>query len=118
MTTSIIIDFLVILATMPVIFYAGRWFIESSSNIGDYFRLPRSVKGATFDAVASSFPELMIALFSVIAFGKFEVGVGTIAGSAIFNLLVITGLAVLVAPGVFKVSPPVVRRDSLFTWCR
>ena len=112
--TPIIQDIAIILLTMPVIFFTGQWFISASSNIGDHLRLPRSVKGATFDAIASSFPELMIALFSVIAFSHFEVGVGTIAGSAIFNLLVITGISVLVAPKVFKVSREVVHRDSFF----
>ena len=56
----------------------------------------------------------MIALFSVIAFNQFEVGVGTIAGSALFNLLIITGVSVLVAPKAFKVSKSVVTRDGVF----
>lgn len=110
MTTNIII----ILVTSALIWVTGQWFIQASSRIGDYFRLPRSVKGATLDAISSSFPELMIALFAVIAFQHFEVGVGTIAGSALFNLLIITGISVLVAPKAFKVSRNVVMRDGVF----
>lgn len=97
-----------------IIWKVGDRFASASSNIGDYLRLPRSVKGATFDAIASSFPELMVALFSVISFHKFEVGIGTIAGSALFNLLVIPGIAVLVAPKAFKVSQEIFNRDALF----
>ncbi|MBT7483156.1 sodium:calcium antiporter [Candidatus Peregrinibacteria bacterium] len=107
-------DLLFILGTSALIFLTGKRFINASSNIGDYFRLPRSVKGATLDAISSSFPELMIALFSVIAFKRFEVGIGTIAGSALFNLLVITGISVLVAPKVFKVTKDVLTRDAFF----
>ncbi len=107
-------EILVILGTSALIFLTGKWFISASSNIGDYFRLPRAVKGATLDAISSSFPELMIALFSVISFKKFEVGIGTIAGSALFNLLVITGISVLVAPKVFKVTKNVLTRDGFF----
>lgn len=66
------------------------------------------------DAISSSFPELMIALFSVIAFKRFEVGIGTIAGSALFNLLVITGISVLVAPKTFKMTKNVLTRDGFF----
>ncbi len=107
-------NILVILVTSGLILLTGKWFISASSNIGDHFRLPRSVKGATLDAISSSFPELMIALFSVIAFKQFEVGIGTIAGSALFNLLVITGISVLVAPKAFKVTKNVLTRDGFF----
>ena len=110
------ISFLVgiIVVSSIVIYLAGIRFAESSSKIGDYFNLPRDVKGATFDAVSSSAPELLVALYSVIFFKQFEVGVGTIAGSALFNLLVIPGLCVLVAPVAFTVSRKVISRDALF----
>ncbi|MDA3836591.1 MAG: hypothetical protein PF542_03130 [Nanoarchaeota archaeon] len=104
----------VIFIASVVIYFFGKKFAGASSNIGDYFKLSKSVKGATFDAIASSMPELMVALFSVIFFHKFEVGIGTIAGSALFNLLVIPGICVLVAPKVFTVSKEVLSRDALF----
>jgi cation:H+ antiporter len=104
----------VILVCSIIIYIAGERFAESSSKIGDYLRLPRDVKGATFDAISSSMPELMVALFAVIFFKKFEVGIGTIAGSALFNLLIIPGICVFVAPIAFKVSKKVITRDALF----
>lgn len=104
----------IIIICSIIIWKVGDKFASASSNIGDYLKLPRSVKGATFDAIASSFPELMVAVFSVISFHKFEVGIGTIAGSALFNLLIIPGIAVLVAPKAFKVSKEVFNRDALF----
>jgi cation:H+ antiporter len=107
-------DIIVILITSVVIYISGNYFATASSRVGDHFRLPKSVKGATLDAVASSFPELMIAIFSVISFQQFEVGIGTIVGSAFFNLLIIPGISVLVAPVVFRVSKEVVSRDALF----
>lgn len=103
-----------IILSSTLIYFAGEKFAKSSSNIGDYLGLPRDVKGATFDAVSSSLPELLVALYSVIFFKQFEVGVGTIAGSALFNLLVIPGIAVLVAPVAFKVSKKVISRDALY----
>ena len=104
----------VIVLSSIVIYFAGNRFAESSSKIGDYFNLPRDVKGATFDAVASSLPELLVALYSVVFFKQFEVGIGTIAGSALFNLLVIPGICVFVAPVAFKVGSKVLSRDALF----
>lgn len=109
-----IISLMVIILSSIVIYFAGNKFAESSSKIGDYFRLPRDVKGATFDAISSSLPELLVALYSVIFFKQFEVGIGTIAGSALFNLLVIPAVCVFAAPVAFKVSKKVITRDALF----
>ncbi len=105
---------LIIVVTSLIIYYSGKQFASASSEIGEYFNLPRSVKGATLDAVASSFPELMIGIFSVVFFKEFSIGVGTIAGSVLFNTLIIPSLAVLVSPVVFRVSREVMARDALF----
>ncbi len=109
-----LLPILTIITASVVIYFSGNSFAGASSKIGDYFRLSKSVKGATLDAVASSFPELMIAIFSVVAFKQFDVGVGTIAGSAFFNLLIIPGIAALVAPVAFRISKEVIARDAMF----
>ena len=111
---EILIAVATILISSLVIYFAGEKFAETSSNLGDYLQLPRDVKGATFDAVSSSLPELLVALYSVIFFQQFDVGIGTIAGSALFNLLVIPGICVFVTPVTFKVSKKVISRDALF----
>lgn len=111
---SIILSIILIILMSYIIYYIGEYFANASSNLGDYWNLPKSVKGATFDAISSSMPELMIAIFSVISFGKFEVGIGTIAGSAFFNILIIPAICVLVAPIPFKVSKEVIYRDAKF----
>lgn len=108
------ISILVIFVASLVIYYSGNKFAEASSEIGDYFNISRSVKGATLDAIAGSLPELLIVLFSILIFKEFSIGVGTIAGSVVFNLLIIPSLAVLVSPSVFKVSREVVARDGVF----
>jgi cation:H+ antiporter len=111
---AIAVDLLIIVFSSVIIYFAGNRFSDSSSRIGDYLHIPRSVKGATLDAIAGSFPEIMVALFAVISFGRFEVGIGTIAGSALFNLLIIPSLCVFFAPVAFKVGKDVITRDSIF----
>ncbi|MBN1275629.1 hypothetical protein JXA12_05055 [Candidatus Woesearchaeota archaeon] len=103
-----------IILSSAALYFSSSRFARSSSTIGDHLRLPRDVKGATFDAVSSSLPELLVALYSVVFFKEFEVGIGTIAGSALFNLLVIPGVCVLIAPVAFKVTKKVISRDALF----
>lgn len=111
---DLLISIGVIVVCSIAIYFSGKKFARASSNIGDYFRIPRDVKGATLDAISSSMPELLVALFAVIVFKQFEVGIGTIAGSALFNLLVIPGICVFLAPVIFRVGGKVISRDALF----
>lgn len=111
---SIAIDSIIILITSYVIYVAGNYFTDASSSLGNILHIQKSVKGATIDAISSSLPELLTALYAVLFFHQFEVGLGTIVGSALFNVLVIPGIAVLVAPVVFKIGKEVINRDALF----
>lgn len=108
------LDIIILIVASVLVYFAGEKFAGASSRIGDHFGLSKAVKGATLDAISSSFPELMVAVFSVIAFKKFEVGIGTVAGSALFNLLIIPALCVFVAPVKFKVAKEVIHRDGMF----
>ncbi len=111
---SVITSLLIIIAASGGIFFAGDKFATASSRLGKYLRMPPSIKAATFDAISSSLPELLVALFAVISFRRFEVGIGTIVGSAFFNLLIIPGICVLVSPVVFKLNKKVITRDAVF----
>lgn len=108
------LSILIIIVAGAAIYFAGDKFAEQSSLLGDRLGLPRSVKGATFDAISSSMPELLAALFAVITFEQFDVALGTITGSALFNLLVIPALSLLFGPKVLKVAKEVVHRDGIF----
>jgi len=58
--------------------------------LGIKLNIPSSVRGATFDAISSSFPEFATAMIAVVVYNRFaDVGVPTVAGSAVFNILLI-----------------------------
>ena len=63
-------------------------------------------------AIGSSAPELAIALMALFTDGgaHSDVGIGTIVGSAVFNILVITGLSAVVAGGL-RIHLGAVKRD-------
>ncbi|MCA9969424.1 MAG: calcium/sodium antiporter [Anaerolineales bacterium] len=90
-----------------------EFFIESLDQIADRWRLPSNVAGASLMAMGSSMPELSIALLALVQDGGLhsDVGVGNIVGSAVFNILVITGASALVRPA--SVTWQVVVRDCL-----
>ena len=90
-----------------------EYFIPSLDHISRLLALPHNVAGASLMAMGSSAPELAIALTSLFQ-GSGEhsdVGVGTIVGSAVFNILVITGASALARPA--RITLSVVIRDCL-----
>ena len=89
------------------------FFISSLDKISKDLRLSSDAAGATLMAVGSSAPELFVALFAVLKPGDHQViGIGSIVGSAIFNLLVIVGAAALVKKAKLTWQPMI--RDLLF----
>jgi K+-dependent Na+/Ca+ exchanger-like protein len=78
------------------------YFIVSLDQISKRFKIPSDVAGASLMAMGSSAPELFIALMALLIAGGAhgDVGIGTIVGSAIFNILVITGVSAVVRPAV------------------
>ncbi|WP_297095148.1 calcium/sodium antiporter [uncultured Draconibacterium sp.] len=89
------------------------FFISSLDKISKDLRLSSDAAGATLMAVGSSAPELFVALFAVIKPGEHQaIGIGSIVGSAIFNLLVIVGASALVRKATLTKSPVI--RDLIF----
>src|SRR5210317_2258358 len=74
-------------------FVSERYFIDSLDHISRKLKLSSDMAGSTLMAAGSSAPELSVALFAIFMAGNHEaIGVGTIVGSALFNILVITGV--------------------------
>ena len=90
------------------------FFIKSLDQISARWKLPSNVAGASLMAAGSSAPELSIAILSLFREGgaHSDVGVGTIVGSAIFNILIITGFSAIVREA--KVTLPAIVRDTVF----
>jgi len=89
------------------------YFIPALERISDKYKIPSDVAGTTLMAMGSSAPELFIALIAVFRPGGHEeIGMGTIVGSALFNILVIIGAASLARKATLAWQPVV--RDVLF----
>jgi len=89
------------------------YFVASLEEISEALSLSPDVAGATFMAAGSSAPELFTSLMGVFAV-KNDVGVGTIVGSAVFNLCCIIGGTALFTPGVLKIDWKPITRDTFF----
>ena len=104
---------LIILSTI-IIWRAGDFFSSAATYIQEKHKIPQSIKAAVIDAVASSFPEFCVAVIAVIMIGRAEVGIASIVGSALYNVLVIPAAAGLVATSPMIISREVVWRDNIF----
>nr|VFK40889.1 MAG: cation:H+ antiporter [Candidatus Kentron sp. SD]VFK47351.1 MAG: cation:H+ antiporter [Candidatus Kentron sp. SD]VFK80055.1 MAG: cation:H+ antiporter [Candidatus Kentron sp. SD] len=85
----------IIVIASIVIMYACDSFDDAASYLGR--NMAPGVRGATINAIGSSMPELMTAMFLLFLFHDrdgFAAGVATTAGSAIFNAVIIPALCI------------------------
>lgn len=116
---GIIIPILLIITSCIVIWRASDGFELASNYLGR--NLNDGVKGATINAIGSSMPELLTTIFFLLYLKDtegFSGGIGTTAGSAIFNGMIIPALVILYVLGKnitdkIKVSKKVILRDGL-----
>ena len=99
-----------ILVSTVVIWRAGDFFSPGAEYIQKKRKLPESVKAAVIDAIASSFPEFCVAVIAVIILGRAEVGISSIVGSALYNVLVIPAAAGLMAPSAMTIN------NTIWVW--
>ncbi len=90
-----------------------KYFVPSLDKISKSLNLSHDMAGATLMAAGSSAPEIFVAVMALFRPGDHaDLGVGTIVGSAIFNLLAIIGVAGIVKKSVISWQPVI--RDLFF----
>lgn len=81
------------------VYFGADWTIVSVINIGTMVGIPASAIAITAIAFGTSLPELVVSI-SAAKKGAFEIALGNVFGSNIFNSLVVIGL-----PGLFTILP-------------
>lgn len=113
-----LITLLLLILSVFIIWRACDAFDLAANLIGR--NMSGGVRGATLNAAGSSMPELVTLLIGILVFSDKDgiaVGIGTIAGSAIYNIAVIPALSIIAALVFAKVSAvgvtsSVIRRDA------
>lgn len=116
---ELITTLLVFVIASIVIMYACNSFDDASNYLGRY--MAPGIRGATINAIGSSMPEFMTAIFLLFLYhdqGGFAAGIATTAGSAIFNAVVIPAVCIFAvrSQGVMEitVSKTSILRDGFF----
>lgn len=91
-----------------------EYFVQSIKVVVETFKIPEDVAGATLMALGCNGPELFTNFIAIFITHN-DVGVGTIVGSEIFNLLCIVGGSIIACPVLpLLVEKPAFIRDCSF----
>lgn len=90
-----------------------EFFVPALEVISETLELSPDVAGATFMAAGGSAPEFFTSMIGAVVL-ETDIGVGTIVGSAVFNVLFVIGACALVAPTALQLTWFPLARDSTF----
>lgn len=96
--TVVIASLLLLTAFYALAVLTEDYFVPAIDSIAKKWGLSSDASGATLLAMGSSAPEFftsLIAVLGLVGAGHADVGAGTIVGSALFNVLMIVGVAAL-----------------------
>lgn len=85
-------EFFILISSGIFIFLGAKFTVDSAVKISTFFAIGAEVIAASFIALGTSLPELVVSL-SAAKKGKAEIAVGNILGSNIFNALGVMGVA-------------------------
>lgn len=94
------VQIMILMASAVVIAFASRLLVDNGIAVARKFHVPESVIGLTIIAFGTSLPEFTTAITSLVK-GHSNLSIGNIIGANLFNLLNVTGIAVLIRP--FKI---------------
>ena len=90
-------DALYVVAGLVAVILGARLVVDGAVALAEAFAIPAFVIGVSIVAVGTSLPELATSLVAAVK-GEGAISVGNILGSNIFNLLLVLGVALLLAP--------------------
>lgn len=108
-----VVNIAIIVVATGFIWFGSGWLEASAEHLSSYYGLPAVVQGSIVVAVGSSFPELASVVFTALG-GTFNMGVGAVVGSAIFNILVIPALSGIATDEQLETNRTLVYKEAQF----
>jgi cation:H+ antiporter len=106
---TLLLNLLIIVATIFGLWGGAHWVVESSSRIAKKLGMSELIIGLTIVAFATSAPEFAVSISAALA-NKMAISVGNVVGSNIFNLGIILGLVAMF--GTVKTNKTLLHRDG------
>ena len=102
--------YFLIIAGFALLLFGGEAVVRGSVALAQRLGVSPLIVGLTIVGFGTSLPEMVVSVNAALA-GSPGLAVGNVIGSNIANLLLILGVAALIAP--FSVRPTAARRDAL-----
>ena len=104
-------------AGVALLIIGGRWLVDGAVQLATIAGISETVIGLTIVAVGTSLPELAASLAAALK-GRSDMAVGNVVGSNIYNILLIGGATMVVAPlpvplEILDVEIPVLAASAL-----
>ncbi|WP_316863227.1 calcium/sodium antiporter [uncultured Cohaesibacter sp.] len=90
-------EYLFVVAGLVCLYFGGEWLVEGAIGVSRKLGLPAFLISLTVVGFGTSMPELLVSLKAAIG-GYPGIVLGNVVGSNIANILLIVGLAALIAP--------------------
>jgi cation:H+ antiporter len=115
MALSIGVWYAAVVAASTAVIWKGSGLLDAASErLAHHYGLPPIIRGAVIAAVGSSMPELSSTVLATLLHGQFDLGVGAIVGSAVFNVLVIPAASTLSRRRELLASRELVYKEAQF----
>jgi cation:H+ antiporter len=88
--------------------------VAAADALGERYGIPPVVQGAVIAAAGSSFPEFASIVVAVARYQTFELGLGAVLGSGIYNILVIPAVSALSGTGTLSANRDLVYKEAQF----
>lgn len=92
-----ILDIILFIVGAALVVFGADWLVDGSSAIARRAKLSEYVIGATIVGIGTSMPEFVVSAIASFE-GSADIAVGNVAGSNIFNTLLILGVTAIILP--------------------
>jgi cation:H+ antiporter len=95
--TSVVKEIILLIVGAVVIAFGADFLVDNGTFIANEIGIPETVIALTFVALGTSLPELVTAITSLVK-GHSSLSLGNIIGANLFNLVLVSGVSVAIAP--------------------
>lgn len=101
-------EYLLLIIGFVLLIKGADFFVEGSSSLARFLKIPSVIIGLTIVAMGTSAPEASVSINAALA-GNNDIAVSNIIGSNIFNGLVVVGICAFISG--FKTNKDILKRD-------
>ena len=101
-------EYLLLIIGFVLLIKGADFFVEGSSSLARFLKIPSVIIGLTIVAMGTSAPEASVSINAALA-GTNDIAVSNIIGSNIFNGLVVVGICAFISG--FKTNKDILKRD-------